>query len=166
MFLTGSLSFQASQPIRSSDDMSVSVHTIKCVIGKIGDKCSFKRKSNNQENQKSPEKTVNELMESIPTSINHPASEEPVNDASDEDNLVRLFDRFSGMMWPTSDWLEPDSTIVINEASLQGQCHIRSHNSKLDNNGIIGHRGKYIIFFWKSFWLTTSETKIIKSIYT
>ena len=48
-------------------------------------------------------------------------------------------------MSPVSDWLEPDTTIVISEASLQGKkSHIPSHNSELHNNSITGYMGNYI----------------------
>ena len=38
------LSFQASQPIRSGKDILVSIDTIKCFLGKIGERDSFKKK--------------------------------------------------------------------------------------------------------------------------
>ena len=42
-FPAGTLSFQASQPIRSGKDISVSIDTIKWFLGKIGEKHSFKK---------------------------------------------------------------------------------------------------------------------------
>ena len=42
------VSCQASQPIRSSKDMLLSINTIKCFLGKIGDRYSFKKKLDNQ----------------------------------------------------------------------------------------------------------------------
>ena len=37
MLLTGTLSFQAFQQIRSYDNISVGIDTIKCFLGKIGE---------------------------------------------------------------------------------------------------------------------------------
>ena len=48
MFPMGTLSFQASQPIRSGNDMLVSIDTIKCFLGKIGERYSFKKKPDSQ----------------------------------------------------------------------------------------------------------------------
>ena len=64
MFLTGTLSFHSSKPIRPGDNMLVSIDTIKSFIGKIGEKYSFKKKSSKKENPKSPETTINKLMPS------------------------------------------------------------------------------------------------------
>ena len=61
MFLVGTLSFQASQQISSGDDISVIIDTIKCFIGKIGEKYSFKKTSYNKGNPQSPETTVNDV---------------------------------------------------------------------------------------------------------
>ena len=48
MFPTGTLSFQASQPIQTGNDMSVSTDTIKWFLGKISERYSFKKKSDSQ----------------------------------------------------------------------------------------------------------------------
>ena len=57
--------------------MLVSINTTKCFLGKIAEKSSFKKKSNNKhESPKSPEATLNEVMESITTNENYPASQE------------------------------------------------------------------------------------------
>ena len=82
--------------------MSVGIDTIKCFIGKIGGKYSFKKKSNNQEIKIPQETTVNEVMESIMTNGHYPASEEPISDVTDEDDLMKLFDQLSGLMSPMS----------------------------------------------------------------
>ena len=63
-------------------------------------------------------------MESITTNENYPVSGEPINNATDENNLLKLFDWFSGLMLPMSDWLEPHTTIVVIEPSLQGKSAI------------------------------------------
>ena len=47
-FPMGTLSFQTSQPIRSSKDMSVSPDTIKCFLSKIEERYSFKKKMESQ----------------------------------------------------------------------------------------------------------------------
>ena len=60
----GTLSFQASQPMRSSKDMSLSIDTIKYLLGKIGEQYSFKKELESQhENTTSSESSVNEVME-------------------------------------------------------------------------------------------------------
>ena len=107
--------------MRSADNMIFSIYTIKHFIGKIGEKYSFKKKSNHQENPKLLETTVNKVMESIITNENHSASEEPISDATDEDDLMKLFNQLSVLMLSMSYWLELGTTIVISEASLQGK---------------------------------------------
>ena len=94
------LSFQVSQQIREIDDMSVNIDTIKCFP--IREKYSFKKSNNQHESPKSPESTRNEFMESITTNKNHPATKEPTHDATDEDNLMKLFDQ--------SLWFDVDQT--------------------------------------------------------
>ena len=37
------------------------------------------------------------------TNENYPASEEPISDSTDENNLGELFDQLSGLMSPMSD---------------------------------------------------------------
>ena len=78
---TGTLTFKASS---SSDDMSVSIDTITCFIGQIGEKYSFKKKPNNQKNPKLGQPTINEVMESTTTNGNCPACEEPLTNATDK----------------------------------------------------------------------------------
>ena len=104
MFPTGTLPFQISQQIRLGESMSVSIDTIKYFKGKIGEKYSFKKILNNQENPKSPEQTIDEVMETIVTNKNYPASEELINDVTDIDNLMKLFDLFSG--WHHPCWMD------------------------------------------------------------
>ena len=41
---TGTLSFQASQQIKSGNDISFSINTIKCFLGKLCEKYSLKKK--------------------------------------------------------------------------------------------------------------------------
>ena len=83
--------------------MSVRTDTVKCFLGKTEEKYSFKKKSSNQENPKPQEPTVNEVMESIIQNENYPASEESISTATDEDNLMKLFEWFSGLTLPMSD---------------------------------------------------------------
>ena len=60
MFLTGTHSFQASQPVRSGQDMLVSIDTVKCFLCKIGEKYRFKKKLESEhEKTTSPESSVN-----------------------------------------------------------------------------------------------------------
>ena len=77
---------------------------------------------------------------------------------------MKLFDQVLSFTSPTSDLL--DTTIVISEASLKGKSATPSHNSKLNNKGITGYRGKYFSSFRNGFQITTSKTKIIKGTHT
>ena len=45
---------------------------------------------------------------------------EPVHKAADEEDLLNLFDQYSDLMSPSSDWLSTDVAIIINEASIEG----------------------------------------------
>ena len=68
MFPTGTLSLQVSQPIRSSKDMFVSIDIIKCILGKTGERYSFKKKlENHHDNITLSESSVNEVMEVVMT---------------------------------------------------------------------------------------------------
>ena len=60
-------------------------------------------------------------MESITMNKNYPTSQKPISGSNDEDDLMRLFDQFTGFMPSMSDQLEPDTTTVISEASLLGK---------------------------------------------
>ena len=92
MFPMGTLSFQASQPIRSGK------HTIKCFLAKIGERYSFKKKQDSQIKQKtSTESSVNEVMETIMADENEPSTQDPTGNVTDEDSLVGLYDQFSGL---------------------------------------------------------------------
>ena len=104
MCLTGTLSFLASQPIRSSKDMLVSIDTIKHFLSKIGEMFSFKKKQESQhENAASSESSVSEVMEAVMTNENDPSSQDAVCNVIDEHELKELFDQFSGLMSPMLD---------------------------------------------------------------
>ena len=107
------------------------------------------------------EPTVKEVMELWGKNKNYPASEEPISDLTDEDDLMKLFDQFSCLKSPMSDWLEPDTTIVNGEASLQGRnATYEVTIQNLNNTSINGHRGNKSVVLRKCFLLTTSKTKI------
>ena len=102
--------------------MSVSIDKRKHFITKIGEKHSFKKKSNSQnESPESPETTINEVMESITINKNYSATQELTSNETDDNDLIKLFDQFSGFTSPMSDCLELDTTTVISKASLQGR---------------------------------------------
>ena len=85
------LSFQVSLQTRSFDDLLLSINTIKCFYGKMGEKSSFKKKTNNlHESLESPEATVNDIMESITMKENYPTSQEPKSDSTVEDKLISV----------------------------------------------------------------------------
>ena len=117
MLPTGTLSFQKSQPIRPGDNMSVGIDTNKCFIGKQ-EKSIVSRRNQRTNKMQSPEPTIDEVMESIARNKNYPVSKEPTSNATDEDDAMRLFDQLFGLISTMSDWLEPDTTIVITKASL------------------------------------------------
>ena len=51
----------------------------------------------------SSEATENEVVESITTNKNYPTREEPRSNSTDEDDLMKLFDQFSGFTLPMLD---------------------------------------------------------------
>ena len=76
MFPMGTLSFQMLQLIRSGKDMSVSIDTIKCFFGIIGEMYSFKKKPDSQREMKiSTEPFVNKVMETIMADDNEPSTQ-------------------------------------------------------------------------------------------
>ena len=59
MFPSGTLSFQASQEIRSGKDISLNINTTKFFLGKIGEQYNLKMKTHNTpEDSKSMESTI------------------------------------------------------------------------------------------------------------
>ena len=100
----GTLSFQMSQPIRSSKDISVSIDTMQCFLAKIGERYSFMQKpESQQESTTSAETSVNEVMEAVVVDEDNPLTQDLVCSITDEDGLMELFDQFSGLMSPVSD---------------------------------------------------------------
>ena len=104
MFQIGTLSFQVSQPIRSSKDKLVSTDIIKCVLGKIGDRYSFIKKPDSQvEKKNSTESFINEVIEIIMADENEPYTQHLLHNVSHEDGLMKLFGQFSSLMSPVSE---------------------------------------------------------------
>ena len=60
-------------------------------------------------------------METLMAGKNNPSTQVQIGNTWEEDDLMKLFDQFSSLMSPVSDWLELDTAIIINEASLQGK---------------------------------------------
>ena len=116
MFPMGTLSFQASQPIGSSKDMSVSIDT----TWTKWERYSFKKPESQHQNTTSSESSVNKVMETVMAGENDPSKQDPVCNITDEDGLMELFYQFSGLMLPILDSVEPDSIAII-QASLQGK---------------------------------------------
>ena len=122
MFQMGTLSFQTSQLTRSSKDIQEVLTPSKCFLGKLGDRYSFKKKQETQhDGTPSSVASVNDIMEAVMVWENNPSTQDSVQNATDEDGLMELFDQFSGLMSPMLDWLDLD-TVVISEVSLQGKC--------------------------------------------
>ena len=89
------------------------------VLGKLGDRYSFKKKSDIQ--QENPISAINNVVETIMADENGPFAQDPIGNATDEDSLMELFDQFASMTSSMLNWLELDITIVISEVSLQGK---------------------------------------------
>ena len=104
MFPTGTLSFQVLQPIRSTKDTSASIDTITQVLGKIGDRYSFKKKPESQhENTTSSESSANKGMEVMMAGKNESSTQNQNDNITDEDGLMELFGQSSCLMSPMSD---------------------------------------------------------------
>ena len=43
----------------------------------------------------------------------------PAHEAPDEEDFLSLFDQYSDLMSPSSDWLYTDVAIIINEVSME-----------------------------------------------
>ena len=62
-FPAGTLPFQASQQITSGDEISFSIHTIKCFLWKRGEKYSLKKKPDNWTKDLKSSKATIKIME-------------------------------------------------------------------------------------------------------
>ena len=111
-----------SKCVNKLGQVMTSINTIMHFLRNIGEKCSFKKTSNHpHESENLPEATENEVMESITTNKNYSATQEPINNVTNEDDLMKLFDQFCNLMIPTSDSPQLDTTTVVSEALLQGK---------------------------------------------
>ena len=98
MFPSGTLSFKASQPIRSSNNMLVSIGTIQHILGKTAERYSFKKKSDGQHDETiSTEPSVNEVMETIMAGQNDPYTQDPTGHVTDEDCFMNYLT--SSLTW-------------------------------------------------------------------
>ena len=99
MFPMRTLSFQVSQPIKSSKNMSVNIDIIKHFLGKIGERYNLKKKADSQhENITSSKSSVNEVMEAVKAGENDSSTQGPFHKVTDEDDLMKLFYQFSRLM--------------------------------------------------------------------
>ena len=71
---------------------------------------------------KSPEATVNEIMETITSNENDTSSKESTWESTNEDYLLNPFKQYVDFAKATLDWLGTDSSIVICETSIKGTC--------------------------------------------
>ena len=79
--------------------MSVSIDTMKCFSGKIGEGYSFEKKPESQHgNTTSSESSVNEVMEAVMAGENDPSTQDPVCNVTQEDDVMELFDQCSILM--------------------------------------------------------------------
>ena len=83
------------QQIKSNNDISLSINTIKCFLRDIGEKYSLTKKTDNSpEDLKSPEATVNESSETITSTDNDTNSKESTQESTNKDDLLNLFQQF------------------------------------------------------------------------
>ena len=102
-------------------DMFVSIESMKCILGKIGQSYSFKKKLERWHGNKPlSESSLNKVMEAIMAGENDPSIQDPVHNTTEEDGVMELFHQFYELMPPMLDWPEQD-TIVISKVSLQGK---------------------------------------------
>ena len=90
-----------------------------------------KNTDNPDQDLKSPEATVNEIMETITSIENNTNSKGSTQESTNEEDLLNLFKQYSDFCWPTSGWLGADATILTT------------------NNSTVGYKGKYISYFPK-----------------
>ena len=84
--------------------MPISIDTIKCFWGRIGDRYSFQKKPESQhDNRASSGSSVNDVMEAKMAGENDPSTQDSVCNVTNEDGLMELFDWFTGLMLPLSD---------------------------------------------------------------
>ena len=76
------------------------------LLGKIGEKYTCQKKSNTLSGiPKSQENVLNEVMEIITlTHDSHTDRAEPLHETADEEDLLSLFDQYSDLMSPNSDY--------------------------------------------------------------
>ena len=71
---------------------------------KKGKKYILKKKTGNSpKDLKSPEATINEIMETITTNGNGTNSKESTHESTNEENLLNIFEQYSNFSHPTSD---------------------------------------------------------------
>ena len=59
-------------------------------------------------------------METITmTNYNDTDRTEPIQEAANDEDLLSLFNQYTGFMSPTLDWLSTDLAFIINEVSLE-----------------------------------------------
>ena len=74
------------------------------LLGKIGQRYSFKKKLDNQHDKTISRKpSVNEVMETIMAGENDPSTQDPIGHVADEDGLMEPFDQFSSLTSLVSD---------------------------------------------------------------
>ena len=54
---------------------------------------------------------------------NDQATQDSTGNTTDEDGLIELFNQFCNLTSPMSDCIEPDTMVVVSEASLQGKIN-------------------------------------------
>ena len=115
IFLTSSLSFQASQQIKPCEGNSLSVSTIKHFLSRMGEKYTLQKMSNTSSDPGSQDVTVNEAMEPI-TMMDDKQTDtaESAHKAANEEDLLSFFNQPSDLMSSSSDLLSKDIDAVIN----------------------------------------------------
>ena len=135
--------------------MLVSIDTLKCFLGKIGEKYSFRKKSESQhEKSTSSESSVNEVMMA---GENNLSTWDPASIVTDGDGLMELFNQLSGFMSPMLHWLKPN-TIVITEASLTGKSTTYQVTIQIISTTTLLDTGENISVVSKKFFGSLPQT--------
>ena len=76
---------------------------LNAFLEKIGEIYSFKKSHSQHENTISIEPSVNKVMETIMVGEYDPSTKDPLDNVTDKDGLMELFDQFSSLMSTMSD---------------------------------------------------------------
>ena len=98
-FNIDTISFQASQQVKAGNEILLIGNTTKVFLSKTGEKYTLQKKSNIPSNApKTQDVAKNEVMETIiMTNDSDTDCTEPVHKATDEQDLLNLFDQYCNL---------------------------------------------------------------------